>query len=56
MVVGYGENKFKKDNKLLEYKNNTICRKNYYEGIDTTIYQNFKTWLEDYPNRLVLNH
>ncbi|MCI6573289.1 MAG: site-specific DNA-methyltransferase [Firmicutes bacterium] len=49
----WSREKFLKDCHLLEYKNGTIYRKCYStEGEDTTKYEPYKNWLDNFPNRL----
>lgn len=49
----WSREKFLKDYHLLEYKNGTIYRKCYLtEGEDTTKYESYKNWLDNFPNRL----
>ena len=49
----WSREKFEKDKNMLEYRNGTMYRKEYYdENADNNKYESYKTWLDSFPNRL----
>ena len=52
----WSREKFLKDNELLEYKDNKLYRKEYYNPeSDQNRYAAYKNWLDMFPNRLGAN-